>query len=393
MGVARCAAIAAPCCGSPEQRTVEFVTRAWFRANRPRPRNSSCARSRSARRGIVQDGRSRCVPLVRHACRCGAGGCGQNQRGQGLHVFVPVDDQLTPADSAAVTRAIAASRGALDPHLATTAFMKADRGRKVFVDSAQVAGATVVAVFSPRVRPGVPVSFPVNWDDLDDVAPADFTVHTAIRHLGDGNPWAAQMPRASAPERGPDRGGPCIPLLGCRPCARAGAAPVATSTSRRRIAWLGRSECRPDELALPEKNVTDGLAGVHLRTGARPSGHLLSDNVPTAVTHVEVDTQPNRALLVRWELDVHAGAAVDVETGVDHQTAWTISTRRRSGPATRRCNYVAARADETSCPSPPTEGVQPSSPRTAGCPSKGSPTSATSVGTRRVRVLPSAGGW
>ena len=37
----------------------------------------------------------------------------------------------------------------------------------------------MVAAYSPRVRPGVPVSFPVAWDDLDRVAPADFTVHTA----------------------------------------------------------------------------------------------------------------------------------------------------------------------------------------------------------------------
>jgi DNA primase len=52
----------------------------------------------------------------------------------------------------------------------------------------------VIAAYSPRVRPGVPVSFPIGWDDLDDVAPADFTLHTALRHLGDGDPWAAQMP-------------------------------------------------------------------------------------------------------------------------------------------------------------------------------------------------------
>jgi hypothetical protein len=34
----------------------------------------------------------------------------------------------------------------------------------------------------------------VSWDVLDDVAPADFTVHTALRQLGDDDPWAALMP-------------------------------------------------------------------------------------------------------------------------------------------------------------------------------------------------------
>jgi hypothetical protein len=54
----------------------------------------------------------------------------------------------------------------------------------VFLDSTRAGGATVVAVYSPRVRPGAPVSFPVPWEDLDRVAPADFTVHTAIERLG-----------------------------------------------------------------------------------------------------------------------------------------------------------------------------------------------------------------
>jgi DNA primase len=40
----------------------------------------------------------------------------------------------------------------------------------------------------------VPVSFPLHWDELDDVSPADFTVHTALRQLGDRDPWADQMP-------------------------------------------------------------------------------------------------------------------------------------------------------------------------------------------------------
>jgi bifunctional non-homologous end joining protein LigD len=113
---------------------------------------------------------------------------------KGLHVFVPIDDQAPPEDSAAATRAIAARAARLDPEIATTEFMKEDRGGKVFVDSTRVGGATVIAAYSPRVRPGVPVSFPVGWDDLDDIAPAEFTIHTALRQLGEGDPWGAHMP-------------------------------------------------------------------------------------------------------------------------------------------------------------------------------------------------------
>jgi DNA primase len=95
---------------------------------------------------------------------------------------------------AAATRAIAARAERLDPTLATTAFMKEDRGAKVFLDATRAGGATVVAVYSPRVRPGAPVSFPVAWDELGDVVPADFTIKTALAQLGAGNPWATQLP-------------------------------------------------------------------------------------------------------------------------------------------------------------------------------------------------------
>jgi DNA ligase D len=113
---------------------------------------------------------------------------------KGLHVYVPIDDQAPPEDAAAATRALAARTARLDPEIATTEFMKEDRGGKVFVDSTRVGGATVIAAYSPRVRPGVPVSYPVGWDDLDDIEPAEFTIHTALRHLGDRDPWAARMP-------------------------------------------------------------------------------------------------------------------------------------------------------------------------------------------------------
>jgi DNA primase len=68
----------------------------------------------------------------------------------------------------------------------------------VFLDSTRAGGATVVAAYSPRVRPGTPVSFPLAWDQLDRVSPGEFTVHTAVGLLAGGDPWAAHLP---APQR------------------------------------------------------------------------------------------------------------------------------------------------------------------------------------------------
>jgi DNA primase len=56
----------------------------------------------------------------------------------------------------------------------------------------------VVATYSPRVRPGVPVSFPVAWADLDAVTPQDFTMRTVPPLLGDRDPWADAMPAPQA---------------------------------------------------------------------------------------------------------------------------------------------------------------------------------------------------
>ncbi len=133
--------------------------------------------------------------LVRRALAdLGLEGAVKTSGAKGVHVFVPIDDEASLEDAAAATRAIAARAAALDPDLATIAFMKEDRGGKVFVDATRVGGATVVAAYSPRVRPGVPVSFPLAWDEIDDVTPKDFTVHTALEHLGAGDPWADRMP-------------------------------------------------------------------------------------------------------------------------------------------------------------------------------------------------------
>ena len=104
----------------------------------------------------------RVAQLVRQALAdVGLEGAVKTSGAKGLHVFVPIEDGVPMNDSAAATRAIAARAEQLGPDIATTAFIKDDREGKIFVDSTRVGGATVVAAYSPRIRPGVPVSFPV----------------------------------------------------------------------------------------------------------------------------------------------------------------------------------------------------------------------------------------
>src|SRR5215207_4786941 len=139
--------------------------------------------------------------LVRQALTdSGLSGAVKTSGAKGIHVFVPIDDTAPVDDVAAATRALAARAEAIDSTLATTAFIVEDRQGKVFVDSTRAGGATVVAPYSPRLRPGTPVSFPLEWSDLDRVQPADFTVHTAIDALAGRDPWADEMP---APQRLP----------------------------------------------------------------------------------------------------------------------------------------------------------------------------------------------
>lgn len=133
--------------------------------------------------------------LVRQALdEAGLAGAVKTSGAKGVHVFVPVAEGTGMEDLAAATRALAARAERVDPALATTAFIREDRAGKVFIDSTRAGGATVAAAYSPRVRPGAPVSFPVAWESLDQVVPADFTVHTAAGLLKDADPWAESMP-------------------------------------------------------------------------------------------------------------------------------------------------------------------------------------------------------
>jgi DNA ligase D len=128
----------------------------------------------------------------------GLSGAVKTSGAKGVHVFVPLADGVDAEETAAATRAIARRAELIDPDVATTAFLKADRRGKVFVDATRTGGATMVAAYSPRARPGVTVSYPVSWDELDDVRPIDFTITNVPALLDGRDPWDDEMPAAQA---------------------------------------------------------------------------------------------------------------------------------------------------------------------------------------------------
>jgi bifunctional non-homologous end joining protein LigD len=131
---------------------------------------------------------------------------------KGVHVVVPLATGHSAADVAAATRAVAVRAERLDPQLTTTAFVVEERGGKVFLDATRAGGATVVAAYSPRVRAGVPVSFPLSWDDLTGASPDSFTIATVPALLGDGDPWTTLMPLPQVLDRGLVEEGHTIPV-------------------------------------------------------------------------------------------------------------------------------------------------------------------------------------
>jgi DNA ligase D-like protein (predicted polymerase) len=132
--------------------------------------------------------------VVRQAlAEAGLAGALKTSGSKGVHVVVPLAPGTT-TDAAAATRALAVRAERIDPDLTTTAYLRQDRAGKVFLDPTRAGGGTLASVYSPRVRPGTTVSFPLGWDELDDVEPADFTVRTVPGLLASRPSWEERLP-------------------------------------------------------------------------------------------------------------------------------------------------------------------------------------------------------
>jgi DNA ligase D-like protein (predicted polymerase) len=98
---------------------------------------------------------------------------------RGVHVYVRVEPRWDFVD---VRHAAIAFGRELErrTHGVTTKWWKEERGDSIFVDYNQNArDRTIASAYSLRPKPGAPVSTPMEWDELGEVAdPADFNLFT-----------------------------------------------------------------------------------------------------------------------------------------------------------------------------------------------------------------------
>ncbi|MGN6188141.1 MAG: non-homologous end-joining DNA ligase [Conexibacter sp.] len=99
--------------------------------------------------------------------------------GRGVHIYVRIEPRWTFTE---VRHAAIAFGRALEermPGAVTTKWWKEERGARIFLDYNQNArDRTIASAYSIRPKPGAPVSAPVTWEELTEVAPEDFTVAT-----------------------------------------------------------------------------------------------------------------------------------------------------------------------------------------------------------------------
>ena len=122
----------------------------------------------------------------------GLTGWAKTSGNRGVHVFARIFPTHEFLDVRHAVIGIARELERRMPEAVTTSWWKEERGQKVFVDFNQAnRDRTIASAYSPRPRPGAPVSMPVSWGRLAEVTPGDFTVRTVPAILAaEGDAWA-----------------------------------------------------------------------------------------------------------------------------------------------------------------------------------------------------------
>lgn len=88
---------------------------------------------------------------------------------KGLHVVTPVDGKASYEQVRELVAMIAKLLIERYPELVTLEFHKKDRKGRLYFDTGRnIMGATFVAPYSLRGRPGAPISAPLTWNEIDD---------------------------------------------------------------------------------------------------------------------------------------------------------------------------------------------------------------------------------
>lgn len=98
--------------------------------------------------------------------------------GKGLHVMLYLKRLQEWSLLAAFAKAVASAVSAFNPRRLTPISRKSVRTGKIYIDwMRNTRGATCIAPWALRARPGAPVSMPVNWSQLPQISPSAFTIH------------------------------------------------------------------------------------------------------------------------------------------------------------------------------------------------------------------------
>jgi bifunctional non-homologous end joining protein LigD len=109
----------------------------------------------------------------------------------GLHIFVPIINSYTFEQTKSFAEVIGKILKKRHPQKITMDWDISKRNGRVFFDHNQNAkGKTIASIFSIRPTTSATVSMPINWEELCDILPTDFTMLNVSEIVKKkGNPW------------------------------------------------------------------------------------------------------------------------------------------------------------------------------------------------------------
>lgn len=111
---------------------------------------------------------------------------------RGMHVYARIEPRWTYREVRLAAETLAREVELRAPGLATARWWKEERGESVFVDFNQNAkDRTVASAYSVRPLPDARVSTPLEWNEVHDSRPEQFTVTTMLRRFAERGDVAA----------------------------------------------------------------------------------------------------------------------------------------------------------------------------------------------------------